>query len=150
MEPTNRLACWWPWACLKCVSGPRKLEKILNFLRCIHVIDLELKYGSDINERNWLQLLFYFIVLNSVIASVIGMSFFSAVFHVLDRSFLVLHFDGNVYSWIPGVIWPRMGCFLGFSLGNGFLRWLHICTDRNLHELLSYFMFLTTSNFFDV
>ena len=66
------------------VGGPARawnvLEKTLNFLRCIHVIDLELNYGSDINERNWLQLLFYFIVLNSVLASVIGTSFFSAVF----------------------------------------------------------------------
>ena len=150
VEPTNGHPCWWPCACLKCVSGLRKLEKNLDSLRCIHVIDLELKYGSDINERNWLQLLFYFIVLNSVIASVIGMSFFSAVFQVLERRFLVLHFDGNVCNWIPGVIWPRMGWFLGFLLGNGFLRWLHICTDWNLHELLSYFMFLTTSNSFDV
>ena len=150
MEHTNAHACWWPWACLKCVSGPQKLEKTLNFLRCIHVIDLELKYGSDINERNWLQLLFYFIVLNSVIASVIGMSYFSAVFQVLDRSFLVLHFDGKVCNWVPGVIWPRLGWFWGFLLGNGFPRSLHICTDWNLHELLSYFMFLTTSNFFDV
>ena len=125
-------------------------KKTLNFLRCIHVIDLELNYGSDIKESNRLHLLFYFIVLKSVIASVIGMSFFSAVSQVLGRSFLVLHFDGNVCNWIPGVIWPRMGWFLGFLLANGFLRWLRICTDSNLHELLSFFMFLMTSKFFDV
>ena len=127
-----------------------KQKKTLNFLGCIHVIDLELKYGSVIKERNWLQLLFYFIVLNSVIASNIGKSFFSAVSQVLDRSFLVLHFDGNVCNWIPETIWPRMVWFWGFLLGNGFLRWLHMCTDWNLHELLCYFMFLTTSSFFDV
>ena len=150
MEPIDAHACWWPCACLNCVSGLRKLEKTLNFLRCIHVIDLELEYASDINERNWLQLLFYFIVLNSVIASNIGQSFFSAVSQVLDRSFLVLHFDGNVCNWIPEVIWPRMGWFWGFLLGDGFLRWLHICMDWNLQELLSYFYFLTTSIFFDV
>ena len=58
---------------------PAKTRKSLNFLRCIHVIDLVLKYGSDINEGNWLQLLFYFIVLMNIVASVIGMSFFSCV-----------------------------------------------------------------------
>ena len=58
---------------------PAKTRKSLNFLRCIHVIDLVLKYGSDINERNWLQLLFYFIVLMGIVASVVGMSFFSCV-----------------------------------------------------------------------
>ena len=84
MEPVNAPARWWPCACLKCVSSRRRLEKTLNFLRCIHVIDLVLKYGSDINEGNWLQLLFYFIVLIGIVAPVIGMSFFSAVFQVLD------------------------------------------------------------------
>ena len=50
-----------------------------NFLRCIHVIGLVLNYGSDINEGNWLQLLFYLIVLMGIVASVIGLSFFSYV-----------------------------------------------------------------------
>ena len=99
MEPVNAPACWWPCACLNCVSGRRRVEK--NFLRCIHVIGLVLNYGSDINEGNWLQLLFYFIVLMGTVASVIGMNFFSAVFQVLDWSFLVLHFYGNVCNWIP-------------------------------------------------
>ena len=63
---------------------PAKTRKSLNFLRCIYVIDLVLKYGSDINERNWLQLLFYFIAVMGIVAYVIGMSFFSAVFQVLD------------------------------------------------------------------
>ena len=58
---------------------PAKTGKNLKFLRCIHVFDLVLKYCSDINERNWLQLLFYFIVLMGTVASVIGMSFFSCV-----------------------------------------------------------------------
>ena len=84
MDPVNAPAQRWPCASLKCVSGLRILEKFLNFLRCIHVFDLVLKYGSDINEGNWLQLLFYFIVLIGIVASVIGMSFFSAVFQVLD------------------------------------------------------------------
>ena len=84
VEPVTAPARWWPCACLKCVSGLRRLEKSLNFLRCTHVIDLVLKYDSDINEENWLQLLFYFIVLMGIVASVIGMCFFSAVFQVLD------------------------------------------------------------------
>ena len=71
MEPVDAPARWWPCACLKCVSDLRRLEKNLNFLRCIHVFDLVLKNGSDINEGNWLQLLFYFIVLMGMVASVI-------------------------------------------------------------------------------
>ena len=63
MEPVNAPARCWPCACLKYVSGLRTLEKTLNFLTCIHVFHLVLKYGSDINEGNWLQLLFDFIVL---------------------------------------------------------------------------------------
>ena len=55
---------------------PVKTRKSLNFLRCIYVIDLVLRYGSDINERNWLQLLFYITVVMGIVAYVIGMSFF--------------------------------------------------------------------------
>ena len=79
MKPVTAPARWWPCACLKCVSGLRRLEKTLNFLRCIHVIDLVLKYDSYINEENWLQLLFYLIVLMGIVASAIGLSFFSYV-----------------------------------------------------------------------
>ena len=125
----NEPARWWHCACLKCVSGLRRLEKTLSFLRCINVIDLVLKYGSDINEGNWLQLLFYFVVSMGIVASVIGMVFFSAVFQVLDWSFFVLHFYGNVCNWMPKVIWPRMDWFWGFLLENFFFRWLHICMD---------------------
>ena len=80
MEPVNAPARWWPCACLKCVSGLRRLEKTLNFLRCIHVIGLVLNYDSDINEENWLQLVFYFIVLMGIVASVIGMGLFQLRF----------------------------------------------------------------------
>ena len=75
MEPVNVHFCWWPGECLKSGSGLRRLEKVMTFLRCIHVFDLVLKYGSDINEGNWLEFLFYFYVLIGIIASVIGMSF---------------------------------------------------------------------------
>ena len=137
MEPVNAPARWWPCACLRCVSGLRNLGKISNFLRYIHIFDLVLKYGWDINEGNWLQLLFYCIVLIGIVAPVIGMSFISAVFHVLDWSFLVLHFDGNVCNWIPEVIWPRRDQFWGFLVKNGFFRWLHICIDWNLQEIFN-------------
>ena len=39
-----------------------------------------LKYGSDRNEGNWLQLLFYFFVLVCIVASVIGTTFFFRCF----------------------------------------------------------------------
>ena len=55
---------------------PEKTRKNLNFLRCIHVFDLVLKYCSDINEGNWLQLLLYFIVMIHIAALVVEMSFF--------------------------------------------------------------------------
>ena len=76
--------------------------------------------------------------------------FFSAAFQVLDWSFLVLHFDGNVCNWIPKVIWTLMDWFWGFMLENGFSRWLHICMDWNLQEFLNCYSILTTSNFFGV
>ena len=129
---------------------PAKTRNFLNFLRWIHGFDLVLKYVSDINEGKWLQLLFYFIVLIGINATVIGMSFFSPVFQVLDLSFLLLHFDGNVCNWIPKGDWPRMNWIWGFLLENGFFRWLHICMDWNLLELLSCYSFSTTWNFFDV
>ena len=62
---------------------PAKTKKTLNFLRCMHVIDLVLNYGSDINEGKWLQLL--------LLRCIDGYSclrcwneFCSAVFQVLD------------------------------------------------------------------
>ena len=149
MEPVIAPARWWPCACLTCVSGLWRLERNFSFLRCIHVFDLVLKYGSDINGGNWLQLLFYFLVLMGIVTAVIGIRFFSAVFHVLDWSFQ-LHFDGNVCNSIPKVIWPRMDLFWGFLLGNGFSRRLHICMDWNLQEMLNCYSILTTSIFFDV
>ena len=79
MEPVDAPARWWPCACITCVSGLRRLERIFNFLRSLHVFDLVLKYGSDKNEGNWLQLLFYIFVLVVIVVSVIGIKFFSCV-----------------------------------------------------------------------
>ena len=151
MEPVDAPTCWWPCTCLKCVSGLGRLEKTLSFLRCIYVIDLVLKYGSDINEGNLTQLLFYFIVLMGIVASVMGMSFFLAVFQVLDRSFLVLHFYGNVCNWFPKVFWPRMDWFWGFFYGKmAFFKdfisvWSEICKKCSIvilfwrHQFFSMF-----------
>ena len=129
---------------------PAKTRKSLELFEMHTCHDLVLKYSSDINEGNWLQLLFYFIVLMGTVASVIGMSFFSAVFQVLDWNFLVLHFYGNVCNWILKVIWPRMDWFWGFLLENGFFPWLHICINWNLQELLSCYSYWTIWIFFDV
>ena len=72
--------------------------------------------------------------------------FLSAMFQVLDWSCLLLQFDRNVCNWIPKVIWPRMDWFWCFLLANGFLRWLQICIDWSLQDLLNCFSFLTTSS----
>ena len=139
MESVDAPARWWPCACLTCVSGLRRLERIFNFLRCTHVFDLVLKYGSDINEGNWLQLLFYFSVLLGIVASVIGMSFFSYVSGF--SNFLVLHFDGNVCNWIPIVIWPRLGCF--WSLFGRFMpRFVNFMSAKTEIYLICSIVFL--------
>ena len=62
-----------------CVCGLGRLEKTLNFLRCILVIELVLKCGSDIIERNWLDLFFHIILLIGIVASVFKTSFSSCI-----------------------------------------------------------------------
>ena len=84
MEPVDAPARWWPCPCLTRVSALPRLERHFIFLRCIHVFDLVLKYGLDIIEGNLLQVLFYFIVLTDIVTAVIGIRFFSVVFHLLD------------------------------------------------------------------
>ena len=128
MEPVNASARWWPCACLKGVSGLQRLEKTLNFLRCIHVLDLVLKYGSDINEGNWLQLLFYLFVLKGIVASVIGMSFFSCVSRFrlkFSRIALLrkrLQLDSKSDLTTNGLIFGFLSDYASF-------RRLHICLD---------------------
>ena len=80
IEPVISLNRWWPCTCLTCVSGLGWLERNLNFFRCIHVFDLALKFASDVNEVNWLQLFLHFVVLIGVNASVIWMKFFMLCF----------------------------------------------------------------------
>ena len=129
METVKAHARWWPCACLKCVSGLLRLKKNWNFLRCIQVIDQVLKYGSNINEGKWLQLLFYLIVLIGIVASVIGMSFSGCgLGFILKFSRIALwrkrlQFDSKSDLTTKGLI---LGFFL---LGNGFSRQLHMCMD---------------------
>ena len=78
MKPVNAPTRWWPCARLKFFSGLRRPEKNLIFWDAY----MSLTWCSnmvDIIEGNWLQLLFYLIVLMGVVASDIGMSFFSYV-----------------------------------------------------------------------
>ena len=124
MEPSNPPARWWPCACLKRISGLRRLEKTLKFLRCIHVFDLVLKYGSDINEGNWSQLLFYSFVLMGVVASVIEMSLFQLCFGfdievfsycTLTETFAIGFQKCFDHEWIySGVFCSKMASFVEF------------------------------------
>ena len=75
VERVNALARWWPCWCFR----PAKSTKNVTCLRCMHALDLVLKCCSDINEGNWIQFLFYLLVLVIVAASFIGMSFFLSV-----------------------------------------------------------------------
>ena len=93
---------------------PAKTRKKLNFLRCIHVFDLVLKYCSNINEGNWLQLRFLLPCIDGFSCLGYWNEFFSSVFRVLDWSFPVLHFSGNVCNWIPKLICPQMDWFWFF------------------------------------
>ena len=58
MQPNNAPACgcsfWW----YKHVSGTWTQEKNLNFLRFTKVLDLVLKWCSDVNEGNWIHFSF--------------------------------------------------------------------------------------------
>ena len=76
-----------------CLNGWNYIRKNLNFLRFMYVFDLVLNFCSVLNERNWLQLLFYFIMLMGVVALVYGMSFFIYVPGFSSK------FSRNAVSW---------------------------------------------------
>ena len=148
-------ACYCTWSLVAlCVPErcfwPAKTRKNLELFEMHTWLWPGAQIGSDINEGNWLHVLFYFIVFMGIVTAVIGIRFFSTLFHVLDWSFLVLHFDGNVCNWIPKVVWPRMDWFWVFLLENGFFHWLHICIDWIMQEMFNCCSILTTSIFFDV
>ena len=130
MKPVNALARWWPCACLKCVSGLRRLEKTLKLSKCIHVFELVLKYALDMNEGIWLQLFFYFSVLMGIVASVMGMSFFQLCFMfwievfsycTLTETFAIGFQKWFDHEWIDfGVFCWKMASFVDF---------ICVCTD---------------------
>ena len=144
METVSAPAGWWPCACMKNASGLRKSKKNLILWRCLHFIDLVLKYCSDINKRNWLQLLFYFLFFDGFICLGFWNEFFS-VFQFLGWSNLVLLFT-ETFGMDSKTICLQRDWFLVLFLEYGFFHWLHICMDWNLHELLKLVFFLMTSS----
>ena len=123
---------------------PAKTRKNWNFLRCIPVFDLVLKNCSDVNEGNWLQLLFHFNVLMGVVSSVIGMSFFLLCFRFLIEVFSFCTFTETFaiglqklfdHNWIDfEVIQWNMAFFVDFlsvwtdlckNCSNFLLFWRH-------------------------
>ena len=144
VEPVIAHACWWPCTCLKCV------RKNLEFFE-VHTCHWP---GAQIWFRyKWKKLVTASVLLYCVekcnslqywkkffLSCVSGFrSKFSRIAQWRKR----LQLDSRSDLTTNGLI-------LGILLRNAFLRWLHICMDWNLHELLSCFSFLTTSNFFDV
>ena len=146
MEPVTAPARWWPCACLKCVSGRQRLEKTLNFLRCIHVIDLVLKY----DWHKWRKLVTACLLLHCIV----GYSClrfwngsFSAAFQVLDWSFLVLHFYGNVCNWIPCDLTTN-GLILVFFVGKWLLSLTSYLYGLKFARIAQLLFFFDDINFF--
>ena len=146
MEPVIELALWWPCACSKCASGLRRLEKTSNILRCIYFIDLVVKHGLNINEGNWLLLLFYSIVKICSVVSVFAMSFISCVCGFTLKFFLIAFWRKRLQleskrdltkKVFLGVFCLKMDCFVGFiSL-----------STKNCKKWSIVILFLTTSKF---
>ena len=147
MEPVDALARWWPCARLKRISVLRRLEKSLKFLRCIHVFDLVLKYGSDINEGKWSQLLFYSIVLMGIVASVIGLSLFQLCFgfwtEVVSYCTLTETFAIGFKKWFDHE-WIDFGFFVGKKLLS-LTSYLYELKSERFAQLLFFF---DDTNFF--
>ena len=134
----------------KCVSGLRRLGKTLNFLRCLQVIELVLKCGSDIIERNRLEIFFHFIILIGIVASVFRMSFlqqcFRFQFEIFSYCTLKVTFAIGFQKWID-LEWSDFGCFF-------VAEWLFCLTwyqYRVKFAGIAHFSpFLSSSDFFDV
>ena len=158
MEPIKAPAHRLPCACLKSISGLRRLEKTSNFLRCIHVIDLVLKYGSDINERNWLQLLFYFIVLIGIVVSLIGMSFLQLCFRfqvevfsycTLTETYAIGFQKRFDHEWIDFTVF----CWKKASFVDLLSVWTKICKNCSIIVLFwgnQFFRYLVCGVFWSV
>ena len=76
--------------------------------------------------------------------------FFSAVFQVLDWSFLVLHFDGNVCNWGPKVIWPRRDWFWKFFVGNLLLSMTSYLCRLKSARIAQLLLLVADINFFSM
>ena len=76
MEPINAHTSWWPCWCWKWFLSSENQKKKLKILRCPNVLDVVLRYCSDIIEGKLIQLLFYFLILVIKVVSFIGISFF--------------------------------------------------------------------------
>ena len=66
---------------------PANTRNDSNFMRCIHVFDLVLKFCSDLYEGIGIQLLCYFVMLVRVVALFIRLSFFSSVGQIFGLKF---------------------------------------------------------------
>ena len=88
----------------------------MSFLRGIHAFDLVLKFCSDINEGNWLQLLFYFLVLLGIVVLITGIVFFFCVsgFRLLFSRIALLQNCSQLDSKID---LTTIGMILEFFLG---------------------------------
>ena len=138
----------WPCCCRKFFFWLAETRKSLIILRCIYANNLVLKYGSDIKEGSWLQLLFYFFVLMGIVASVIGMSFFQLCFRfqieVFSYSTYTEMFAIGFQKWFDhgwidfGFFCRKMVSFVDFIS-----VWTEICKNCSIVS------FLTTSIFFD-
>ena len=114
-EPTIRPACSRPCSYPTCVLGG-KTRRNFNWLGCIYVLGLLLKWCSDImDEIVYATVLFNCVVENNwIFASLIAYTFCSSLAHVLVWGFL-LQWYGKVGNWIAKFIRLRMGwywCFL--------------------------------------
>ena len=90
-----------------------------------------------LNEGDWIQLPFIFAVLVKIIASLVGMSLFHLwVTFQLKFSRIAL-------------LQKRLKMDSKTDFTSKMFRRLHICIDWNLHKLLNFYSFLTTSIFFD-
>ena len=74
--------------------------------------------------------------------------FCSAVFRVLDWSFLVLHFDENVCNCIPKLIWPRMDWFWVFFVGKWLLSLTSYLYGLKFARIAQLLYFFEDINFF--
>ena len=85
----------------------------LIFLRCIHVLQLMLKFCSDIYEGNEIQVPVYFIFVGDY-SCFVYWNEFSSVGQFLGWRFLVLPLYWNDPNWLARLIWLQMDWFWTF------------------------------------